>query len=313
MDGDRGRPGATRTARGQHGLASRSQLLELGWSESAIKRDVRAGRLERVHPQSLRVAGAPLTWEQHVHAAVLGCGTGGFASHRSAARLWDVVDGDETVEVSVSRTRLPRLEGVTVHRSGDLDPMWCTTRHRIPVTNPLRTLVDLGAVTSPGVVGDAVERALVSGLVSVAALEWARAAHAGSGRRGVGVLGRILDRRALGSRPADSVLEARMAALLQRHGLPRPAFQHEVRAGGRLVARVDFAYPGLLLALEVDGLAAHGTADALQHDLQRQNELVGLGWTVLRFTWGDVVVRPAKVARVVERVRLRLAQPVLGA
>jgi very-short-patch-repair endonuclease len=307
-----GRAGTADAARRQHGLVGRSQLLELGRSESALKRDVRAGRLERVHPQALRVAGAPSTWEQHVHAAVLGCGTGGFASHRSAARLWGLADDDETIEVSVSRTRLPRLGGVTVHRSGDLDPRWCTTRHRIPVTNPLRTLVDLGAVTSHRVVGEAVERALVSGLVSVAALEWARAAHAGAGRRGVGVLGRILDRRALGSRPADSVLEARMASLLQRHGLPPPAFQHEVSAGRRLVARVDFAYPELLLALEVDGLASHGTADALQHDLQRQNALVGCGWTVLRFTWNDVVLRSAKVATAVEGVRRRLAAP-LGA
>lgn len=96
-----------------------------------------------------------------------------------------------------------------------------------------------------------------------------------------------------------------MASLLQRHGLPQPTFQHEVRAGGRLLARVDFAYPELLLALEVDGLEAHGNR-ALQRDLDRQNAVVGAGWTILRHTWSDVVRNPSKVARDVGVMRQRL-------
>jgi very-short-patch-repair endonuclease len=197
---------------------------------------------------------------------------------------------------------------VTVHRSKDLHADWCGRRHGIPVTNPARTLVDLGAVARPAIVEDAVERALVTGLVTVDGLEATRAAHARPGRGGCGVLRAVLEQRALGERPADSVLEARMAALLSRHGFPVPAFQHEVRDhAGRFVARVDFAYPSARLAIEVDGLATHGTAPALQADLARQNRLVALGWTVLRFTWADVVRRPAVVALSIARTYSRLS------
>lgn len=38
------------------------------------------------------------------------------------------------------------------------------------------------------------------------------------------------------------------------------------------------------------------TAKAFAHDLERQNRLVALGWTVLRFTWWQVVKQPEKVA-----------------
>ncbi len=47
--------------------------------------------------------------------------------------------------------------------------------------------------------------------------------------------------------------------------------------------------------------------DAFQHDRTRQNHLVALGWTVLRFTWADVVHRPDHVAQTILRAVRRLA------
>lgn len=294
-------------ARTQHAVVDRATALASGLDASGLAREVAGGRLERLQAGAYRVAGAPGSWEQVVLAAVLAVGGDAVASHRSAARLWDLADGDSTVELSVRRGRGPEPRGAIVHRSSDLAGEWCTQRRGIPVTNPLRTLVDLGAVAPGRVVSDALERALVGRLVSVAAVERARAAHARPGRSGSGVLRRILDARALGDRPAESVLEARMAALLVRHGLPSVAFQHEVRAGGRFVARVDFAYPAQRVAIEVDGLSAHASAAALQHDLTRQNLLVSLGWTALRFTWPDVIRRPVSVASTIRDVLARAA------
>ena len=63
--------------------------------------------------------------------------------------------------------------------------------------------------------------------------------------------------------------------------------------------RVDFAYVDRRIAIEVDGFGVHGTAAALSSDLARQNALVLQGWTVLRFTWKQVVTQPDKVARTV--------------
>lgn len=282
-------------ARAQYGLILRVQLLACGVSPSTIQRWLDGGRLEAVHRGVYRLAGTPLTWDQRLWAAVKAAGDDAVVSHRSAARLWGIHD-DEAVEVTVNRDRAPRLDGVVVHRTTDLRDTHVSRRRGFPTANPLRTLVDLGAVVRPNFVEDALDRALERRLVTVdgveATIEWL----ARRGRRGVGVLRAIVDQRALGRSRPDSLLEPRMARLLRAHGLPPFIFQYEVRHAGRFVARVDFADPDLLIALEVDGFESHATPRALQSDLSRQNALVALGWTVLRFTWADVVRRPEMVA-----------------
>lgn len=274
-------------ARTQHGLIERRQALALGTSDRMLDTWVEQGRLERLHAGVYRLAGVPPSWEQSVMAAVLAAG--GVASHGAAARLWGIFDTD-VVEVTVARTHRCVAAGVVTHRSRDLSPRHVTRRRGIPVTNPMRTLVDLGAVDR-WAVGDALERAVVARICSVVAVERVLDDVARKGRRGAGVLRRVLDERALGRARPDGLLEARFARVLREGSLPAPVFQYRV---GRY--RVDFAYPELRIAIEVDGFEVHGTPAALQADLERQNTLVAAGWTVLRFTWRDVVRRPAWVA-----------------
>jgi very-short-patch-repair endonuclease len=50
------------------------------------------------------------------------------------------------------------------------------------------------------------------------------------------------------------------------------------------MAYIDLAYPSHHLALEVDGWAFHGHRAAFDADRLRANDLVLLGWSVLRFT-----------------------------
>jgi very-short-patch-repair endonuclease len=106
-------------------------------------------------------------------------------------------------------------------------------------------------------------------------------------------LRRVLDGRPPGTAATESELETRFVQLLRRAGLPEPVRQYEVYDGFALVGRIDFAYPDRRLAIELDGLGAH--ADRFQRDRTRQNGLVLMGWTVLRFTWADVVDRPEYV------------------
>ena len=72
--------------------------------------------------------------------------------------------------------------------------------------------------------------------------------------------------------------------------------QHVVENVGRFVARVDFAYPDPRLAIELDGFRSHGQRKTFDQDRTRQNQLVLLGWTVLRFTWSDLTDRGDSVA-----------------
>ena len=51
------------------------------------------------------------------------------------------------------------------------------------------------------------------------------------------------------------------------------------------------------LAIEIDGWAWHHSPDRFQRDRAKQNQLVGAGWTVLRFTWFDLTNRPDDVIR----------------
>jgi very-short-patch-repair endonuclease len=97
-----------------------------------------------------------------------------------------------------------------------------------------------------------------------------------------------------------------MAEIVRRFSLPPPVTEHTVLDDhGQFVARVDFAYPELKYAIEVDGYEAHTGRRAFEHDRVRQNDLVDDGWTIHRFTWREVEDRPG---RVVDRIRRRHAE-----
>lgn len=180
----------------QYGLVTWQQLIDAGVRRSTITRWVRSGRLVSVQPRVHRVAGAPVTWHQRVLAAVLAAGPGAAASHRTAAALWAMLE-DAPIEIVAPRGRTPQLGGVLVHQTRD--PIPSTRRFGIPVTSPMRTIVDLGAVVPASTVELALDRAEVARLCSVAAVEWELARVARPGRRGAGPLRDVLDRRALPS------------------------------------------------------------------------------------------------------------------
>jgi very-short-patch-repair endonuclease len=282
----------------QRGTIERTEAIEAGHSRTSLQQRVNSGRYDRVQPRVYRVSGAPVTFEHHLVAACKS--TGGVASHRAAAALWGLDVPPGTIEVTVTRSRYPRPKGVVIHRSTDLRLEDVTVRYGIPVTNPLRTLLDLGAVLRPWLVDQALDSALAKRLVSLRALEVMLLTHARKGRRGAGVLRKLLAERCRAN--PDSVLEPKMMRLCRLHDLPMPRFQYVIRNKRLFVAKVDFAYPELKIAIEVDGYGPHSSLAAFQQDRTRQNDLVELGWTVLRFTWDDIVHRPEKVAARIRRV-----------
>ena len=100
-----------------------------------------------------------------------------------------------------------------------------------------------------------------------------------------------------------------MAALLRAHGVPRALPEYRVSARGVFVGRVDFAYPELKLAIEVDGFEPHTALDVFRKDRARQNDLVSSGWTVLRYVWRDVNAMAWHVAWEIERTRADALRP----
>lgn len=93
----------------------------------------------------------------------------------------------------------------------------------------------------------------------------------------------------------ESVLETRLSRLLADSGLPHPERQLEIRDKGRLVARVDLAYPRARFAIEADGYVYHSSHAAWRRDRVRRNALTALGWRVLHVTWKDLNERPGDI------------------
>jgi very-short-patch-repair endonuclease len=292
-----------------HGLVSRRDALAAGVCESALDRRIRAGSVIVEQPGIYRLAGVASTLARRERAAVLAAHPDGVLSHRSAARLHGLVVEGAAIDVTVSSTRLPRLREVMVHRSLDLQPSHVRLLDGVRVTTVERTLADLGDVVPPHRVAWALERAVIERLTT-----WERATSildeiGGRGRNGRGALRAALAEWPFDGRPPDSVLEVALARLLARNDLPMPSFQHEVRHHGRFVARVDAAWLDRMIVGEVDGHHAHAGSEQFKRDLRRQNELVRLGYTVLRWSWDDVQAG----WRVVRDVRSALDVPVLRA
>lgn len=293
-----------RLAARQYGLYTTDQALAAGLTSSALCRRQESGRVQRLEPEVYRAAGAPETWHQRLLIACLT--EDAVASHRAAAALF-ALDGfpPRIVEVVTPRWKRRPNPSVRVHESTDLREAHRTQRCGIPVTTIERTLIDLGAVVPRIKVEQAFDEALRQGLTTPEAVRDRFLQLARRGRRGVGVLRPLLERRLGTSGPRPGEFERRVGRLLVNAGVPEPVFEHIIRTlGGAFVARVDLAYPPLRLAIECDSDRWHSGRARRQADLDRQNRLVLAGWTILRFTWDDLIDQPHLI---VAQVRSALA------
>lgn len=167
-------------------------------------------------------------------AAVLSCGPGAMLSHRSAAALWGFGEGmGSRIEVSVPGPKAHRRPGIRCHRRPGLGSRDQDEQRGIPVTSPVRTLIDLAAILSPMALERAVNEADKRELVDPEELRAALARY--PNERGVARLRTLLDRRTF--RLSDSDLEILFRPIARRAGLPQPQTKQIVRADLAAVAR----------------------------------------------------------------------------
>jgi very-short-patch-repair endonuclease len=286
-------------ARRQHGVVTRSQLLELGLTRDAIAHRIRTGRLHPLHRGVLSVGTPEVSHLGRWMAAVLACGPESLLSHQSAAELWGMRSPQGgRIEVSVPIERKPHVREVRVHRRRVLTATDWRLRHRIPVTSPARTLADLATDVSPHELEAAVNEADRLDLIGPGSLRTALDQMVG--QHGVPVLRRLLDRRTF--RLTDSELERRFLGLMRSAKLPRPETRQVVNG-----FRVDFYWPDLGLIVETDGLRYHRTPSQQARDHRRDQAHATTGLTTLRFTHAQVRFEPVEVVEVLRRVVARLA------
>jgi hypothetical protein len=247
---------------------------------------------------------------------------GGAISGLSAAYLWGVdllPRGGGPVHVTLPHpARLgphPRL--TSVRRT--LLPTDITMLFGgIPVTTEVRTAFDLGRLPPRTDALAALDAMLHRRLFRREALT--RYLDANAGRRGCAQLRELI---ALAESLTESPMESRLRLLLHDAGLPRPTPQYEVRvqpnatpkhttpqqassrasrraSQGRLIARVDLAYPQWLIAIEYEG-DHHRERSAFQRDISRYNALRAAGWLVLRFTANDVLRQSGQLVATVRQ------------
>lgn len=233
---------------------------------------------------------------QDLAAAVAAGGPACAAWGRSAGVLWRMWPEHPTCpEVVVPYGRPRLIAGATVHRSRALEATLITSRDHIRVTKPLVTVLDIGVVASPTDVGDVIIRGLQLKLFSVGDVRATIDRFARPGRTGMVVARNALEMIVIGTRPAQSVLEFRFHLGPARHGLPPYSYQHEVRIG-RKKYLIDFAYPDVKLAIEVNGYEFHASPASQASDMFRRNQLSLAGWSVLEFDWTRVVKDAPAVA-----------------
>ena len=285
-----------------HGLITQDAAAALGVSRSSWYRAINSGHLEQLFPTVARLHGTQSTLQQRALAGVWASGPGAMASHRTAAALWGVERpaADPVDVIVVSRSRMPRLPGVLIHRPRDLLDLRPIMRDKVPTCSPARMLVDLGAVDE-GSVDAAMIAILVSKVVSPVGIRAALARHSIRGRSGITPLRLALDRWVGDELPPDSLLESRMSTLIADYDLPPVQF-HAVVGG----YEVDFLVIGTRIVLECDGWGTHGLdRDQFEFDRLRDADLTADGYITVHFTWRALTTSPQKVA---DRIRGVLAR-----
>jgi very-short-patch-repair endonuclease len=288
----------------QHGVVTRAQLLGLGLTRRAIEHRLRNGRLHRLPQQKHRwrgiyLVGRPdLTRRGVWMAAVLAAGPGALLSHRSAAALWAIRTHPNQAEIEVTVPPTGRRPpGLRVHRRGSIGGADRVVHQGIPVTAPVRTLIDLGTCLTAPELETAVNEADKLDLVDPETLRTALDSR--PRRPGAAGLRRVLDRRTFVL--TDSELERRFLPLVRRARLLRPLTG--VRVNG---FKVDFYWPELGLVVETDGLRYHRTPAQQAMDRERDQAHTAAGLTPLRFTYAQVAFEPIRVVATLTAVADRL-------
>jgi very-short-patch-repair endonuclease len=158
-----------------------------------------------------------------------------------------------------------------------------TLKGVIPITTPLRTVIDLAGVLSKDALEETLDDALVRGLVSIDKVDrWLKKLPAPL--PGIGQFKEVVDARRDGRIP-ESVMETRLFRELRKRGVERPQCQHIIFVEGKFVKRVDFAYPQERIVVEMDSRGFHQRQREFDRDRATSSRLGVAGWLVLPFTW----------------------------
>lgn len=275
---------------------TRAQALAAGLDPCAAQ----PGRFVRLLRSVYVDARVPITPLVRVRAALAQFEGRAFASHVSAARVYDVplpTVPAEHVSVTEPRHRR-RTTGVVPHVNPTPD---VRVVHGIPVSSPTQMFVELATILSLVdlvVVGDHLVRVGLLTLPElVAACERSRERGARAARRAASY---VRER-------VDSPMETRLRMLLVLAGLPEPQVNLTIRdVDGVPLRRYDLSWPDARVIVEHDGRQHIEREAAWEDDLDRREAIDDDGWRILVVTSRGIYREPQRtVARVWQLLRAR--------
>lgn len=301
-------------------LHLRKDLVASGWTDRAISRAVARGDLAKVRWGAYVSRASYDALDEagrnglRARAVVAQGGTDLVVSHASAVPFWGAPAwGLDLTDVHVTRPdrKAGRREaGVQQHR-GKLLLGDTATRGGLVVSSPTRLGLEMTTTGRAEAALCVVNDLLHRGLTTREALETRYRALGEDitepmdhwpGTLTANIVLRLCDPR------LESVGESRLLYLCWANGLPMPVPQYEVRdRWGRLVARVDFAWPDLGVFMEFDGKVKYtkllrpgeSVTDAVLREKKREQEVCeATGWRPVRVDWPDLERGPATARRI---------------
>lgn len=296
----------------RHGVIFRPEVLALGGDDKAIRRMLGSGhwtKLRRGAYMETNLWAERSERELHLALAFAVISVArcfGVRSHATAARVldvpvWDLPD--DVVDLTRFDGKAGRAEAGVRQHKGWLGAQDVTRVDREWTTTGTRTALDITTVTDlehslvvvDGLLhaGHTTPELLAQGLERMTFCP---------NSLGTGLVLRLADGR------SESVGESRTRLACWRQGLPPPEPQYEIWTQGRLLGRLDLAWPELGVWIEFDGKEKYvkylkpgeSVVDAVVREKKREDAIRRVtGWVCIRITWADLY-HPERIA---EQVR----------
>jgi very-short-patch-repair endonuclease len=195
---------------------------------------------------------------------------------------------DASAHILVPHGCSPELEGLIVHRCRRIDPVDIVERpDGIRLTSPPRTLFDSADLIGKEATLSVLEQLLDEQRITLGTVTdtFERLYH--PRRPGSKTMLAVIRSRVDWRAALQSDLEVRVLTEIERQRVPPPEPQFRVDVGRGYVI-IDFAWPAVRLAVEVDHPAWHAGSLESHRDKTRDRKLATLGWVTSRITDIDV-------------------------
>lgn len=283
-------------ATGQHGIIHRREAHASGVTDRQLRSRVKSGSLVQTGPHSFRLFGAHSTPIYELRALLVDLGPEAFASGPTAAALhgFDGFDVRAPFNVTVVRGRNLRRIGHRIHTATELDLVDRSVEQDCPTLSGARTIIDLARTLDEAQLTAALDSGLRDGIYNESLLHRRIVALRRSGRYGIPKLIQVIEGIEV-TAGGHSWLEREFLRLAAEAGLPAPRTQQVLSRANDRIVRVDFAFPGTNVVVEVLGYRYHRSTAAMSRDAERYNALLRAGLLPFQYTYEQIVARPAAV------------------